>query len=262
MVILARGSGTFGPPKEVPLRTDFLVHWTGKGIPMRGTDNNGFPVLDAAQKQAYIDRLRTILNQGIWLTRPNEIMFGNGGSNIRYTYQWSALLKTGCPEPCRMKYGLLGVAVDRRFVLDRNGGPVHYVRNNSRERIVAETADVGSWIKKTVTQPQDQYVADAFYYMVSFLKAMSNAADDFALLDENEWRVAFTEEANVAGHVVSSIDSPEGYTLTLSPKDVRLVVFPTASVLTKAATDPFIANWFQQGAQHPVFLTIRDCSFF
>lgn len=246
------------------MRSDLLVHWTGKDIPTRGTDKNGYPVLDATQEVAYLNRLRAILNQGIWMTVPTETMFGNGGSSIRYQIPMVCFTENRLSVTLShaLRYGLLGIAVDRRFVLDRNGGPVHYVRNNSAERLVAESADVGSWIKKTVNQPQDQYVADAYYYMISFLKAMSNAADDFTLLDENEWRLAFTEEAKAAGHIVPSSASPGSYAIKLIPNDIRLVVFPTPSVLKKAAADAAVAGWFQQIPQPPVFLTIRDCAHF
>src|SRR6185369_5575847 len=121
------------------MRTDLLVHWTGRDIV-----TNRFSVNDE-HRQRYIERLVDIIDNGFWMTTPTERIQGGGGLNswIQYLAHMTCFteVRLSQTELHTQRYGLLGVGVSRRFVLERYGSPVHYVRNHCSECIV-ENADV------------------------------------------------------------------------------------------------------------------------
>ena len=114
------------------MRTDFLVHWIGKDIvldPLALTD---------ADRSAYVDRLAGIVADGLWMTTPRERIEGNNGAWIEYTIPMTCFTEIRLSEAQShsRQYGLLGMGVTRQFVLDRFGGPVHYVRHHASECVI------------------------------------------------------------------------------------------------------------------------------
>lgn len=63
------------------MRTDFLVHWTGRDIA-----TNRFLVTDA-QRADYVQRLVDIVQSGLWMTQPGEEIDGRNGASITYEAQ-------------------------------------------------------------------------------------------------------------------------------------------------------------------------------
>lgn len=108
------------------MRTDFLVHWTGKDICLDSQ------ALSDEHRARYVDRLADILGKGFWMTKPDEKIYGNKNVYIEYSAPMTCFteIRLSQAKLHAQRYGLLGVGVTRRFVLDRLGGPVHYVRNH------------------------------------------------------------------------------------------------------------------------------------
>jgi hypothetical protein len=61
------------------LRTDFLIHWTGKDI------ERDRSLLTEKHRAAYVDRLFNILAEGFWMNIPDEQINGSDGSWIKYS---------------------------------------------------------------------------------------------------------------------------------------------------------------------------------
>lgn len=89
------------------------------------------------------------------------------------------------------KYGFLGFAVNRLFVLDRHGGPVQYLRNHTNEAIVASLEEIGKYLlKHATTIPRACDVLMLFHILFVSTKAMSKEnKDSFDFIDEHEWRL-------------------------------------------------------------------------
>jgi hypothetical protein len=160
-------------------------------------------------------------------------------------------------ESHSQRYGLLGIGVERKFVLDRRGGPVHYVRNAPRETVVGNCLAVFSYCQKNRAVDEEELMRRN----IGFLKPMSNRdQDDYAYLDEHEWRITHTHMEEKQGLIVATgLDSPV-YRIPVKAGDVRLVVFPDAATRYAANDDAQILNFFQAVKRKmPIFLTVEEC---
>ena len=120
------------------MRTDLLIHWTGHDIA-----KNRFLLTDA-QRATYVTRLVDILTNGFWMTKPSEKIHGAKESSIEYQAPMTCFteVRLSGTELHTQRYGLLGIAVNRHFVLERLGGPVHYVRNHCTEAVIGNFQEI------------------------------------------------------------------------------------------------------------------------
>lgn len=153
------------------------------------------------------------------------------------------------------RYGLLGVAVTREYLLERWGGPVKYVRNHKWEAYIAALMT----IYKRLEALKEEHMLELFLLMSAFVKGMSDRdTDNFAYLDENEWRVMQTKGQTESGRIVKTgLTEPE-YRLVLGESDVRVVVFPDAKTRSMARTHAGVQSWLE-GAHAPALLTVDEC---
>jgi hypothetical protein len=106
------------------MRSALLTHWTGKDIQTEAR------LLDANSRARYVTRLRDTLRSGLWMTVPSETLVGHAGASaparIQYHTPMTCFteLRLSQSQPHHIRYGLLGLVVDRMFVLQRSGGPV------------------------------------------------------------------------------------------------------------------------------------------
>jgi len=248
-------------------RTDLLVHWKGRDI------HTDMATLTDDHRRRYVERLMDIVGNGFWMTRPPENLTGahvvSSSGTVSFTYSTDMTcfteLRLSASGSHAKAFGLLGLSVSRRYVLDRWGAPVHYVRNAGDERIV------GAFIRlrylvgrlcRTGAKEADEAIGYVDY-LGAFLKAMScRGRDDYRHLDEQEWRVVVTEPQLKKGTMVATGHHEPEYRLKLSPGDLRLVVFPDAETRSMAvARDEFQAFRSATG-DGPHLLTVQECEQF
>jgi hypothetical protein len=242
------------------LRSDLLVHWTGaKDISPGVRELADLDRLTPDQESAYVQRLRDILIGGLKMTTPREKIRGPTTAQLVYEAPMVCFTEVRLSETFNhaARYGLLGIAVDRRFVLDSFGAPVHYLRNHAQERLLARATDLGAWIRDS--KPKDDY-RNAYYYMISFLKPMSNPdTDDFTYLDEHEWRIVAPHDYGPSKSIRTRQPGSVDLYVELKPEDIRLLTFPNDATRQKASNDKTIMDWFRAIGRPPVFLTVREC---
>jgi hypothetical protein len=204
------------------------------------------------------------------MTRPQESLTGghvaSPGGQVSLCYQVDMTcfteLRLSASHNHAAVFGLLGVGVDRQYVLDRWGTPVHYVRNHSDERVAGSFMRllnlVGNWSQGGTTEAAEalQHVK----YLWDFLKAMSyKNADDFCFIDEQECRIVFTEEQRKHGRIVPTGQPRPQYRLPISSGELRLVVFPDQETRALAAADSRLTPYF---SVELLMLTLHECEQF
>ena len=247
-------------------RSNLLVHWTGKDI---ATD---LAIGAAARSAAYVARLIDILTDGFWMTRPTEKALGGHVSTpppASVSYELQAYMTCFTEERLSATgshanaYGPVGVAVDRQFVLDRWGSPVHYVRNTPNEGIVRAFATLRNLLgsfKRSSLSGAVEAMAHA-NYLGTFIKGMSHPdTDDFSFIDENEWRIALGEGPLDRGLILRTNVSRPEYRIPLTPAEVRLLVLPDEETRHLLVRDPTVVRLFFHAGMHPPFLTLRECA--
>ncbi len=241
------------------MRSDLLVHWTGgKNISEGITDPE---TLCSIQMASYIERLASILSSGLWMSCPTELIHGAGDSNVGFRTPTVCFTEIKLSQALQHAkcYGFLGIAVQRRFVLERLGGPVHYVRNHSHEKFIESYAQIGAHIQSPTVSTQK--IFDAIAYCASFLKPMSvHETDDFSLLDEHEWRIVFTPE--LLTDKLSAETSTGRYSIPIPVDEVKLVIFPNDDTRSLWMSRSERATFERSRKQPPIYLTIKECSQF
>jgi hypothetical protein len=239
------------------VRSHLLSHWTGKDL---ATEVGG---LTGSIRSAYVDRLLDILRNGLWMTVPAERLQGRGesGGTRRIQYEVPMLcfteLRASQSQSHRGSYGLLGVVVDRHFVLRRAGGPVLYVRNHPDDGVVGNLARTFEWLNEQVDAGVQgaRDVRDSLPYPVAFLKAMSEAGvDDYRYIDEFEWRIVHTHQQQAAGRIVPTGQARPKYRVPITIEDLKMVIVPDSEVRDRAVET--IQRW--SSGRVPPVLTIDE----
>lgn len=246
------------------IRSNLLVHWTGKDISTRQD------ALTPTECDQYVDRLVSILTRGFWMTRPTDRLVGGNrrsrrGSSISYSMHpamtcFTEVRLSNAIAHAR-KFGLLGIAVDRRFVLDRWGSPVHYVRNSKEENLVGKFFELRYLLQQCARSGgvSTQDALDAAEHLGLFFKPMSSPnTDDFAMIDEHEWRVVWNEEQQTRGNIAPTGAVHPEFRMPVSHSDVRLIVFPDEITRRRALADRRFIRRFPAGSSNPPLLTLQE----
>lgn len=238
------------------MRPNFLIHWTGKRIAVAVDE------LTPVKRRAYVDRLADILTHGLWMTQPVERIEGKTGAWIEYTTPLTCFseIRLSQAQLHSHQYGLLGIGVTRQFVLDRLGGPVHYVRNHESECIIGNV----QVIRTALEELGRRDLLDSFAVNTCFLKKMSEMnQDDFTYLNEQEWRIVHTHAQTTAGRLVQTGGTHPEYRIPVHLGDIRIIVFPDEQTRAIARSDPRLHAWFQAPASSSaILLTVRECEHF
>lgn len=124
------------------LRSNFLIHWTGKDI------NRYYDTLNDLQCEEYVERLRSTIfssdpdkypkGKGLWVTKKKEILYSHLYDSPQFSYNHVATIsftenKLSRTREHTERYGCLGFGFDREFVLKYQGGPVLYVESTKND---------------------------------------------------------------------------------------------------------------------------------
>jgi len=112
------------------VRSDLLVHWTGKCI------QRDHEALNQQQRQEYIERLCSVLDAGLWINCMDiEIFHETPNQSMSFPWPATSFTEIKLLEAERHigYYGCLGFCFTREFVMKRNGAPVLYVRGTKEQ---------------------------------------------------------------------------------------------------------------------------------
>ena len=238
-------------------RSSLLTYWTGKHIE-RNPDN-----LNEHTRTEYLEILWSILDEGIWMNKIQEEILGwsDKGPDSIISMEVPMVcfteLRLSQSLPHRARYGLLGIVVDRQFVLKRHGAPVFYIPSHADESIVGNLFQTLDWINKQPNPKKtgaDQLLQN-FFVPISYLKAMSSpGSDDFQNLDENEWRIVHTDRLQQQGLFISTGKERPAYIIPLIPTDLKMIVLPDSQVRDRVIEDDRFVDWFDH--KFPPLLTV------
>jgi abortive phage resistance protein AbiGi (putative antitoxin) len=178
-------------PYDYAIHSDLLVHWTGNDIEKRFRTSGWYKdesskTSDNGIEDAYLDRLKSILKHGLWMTdqEPPEI----GRSDIpRTPCTCFTELKLSQSRTHAKRYGRLGIALKRPFVLSRGGRPVNYYLTHHHDLFVRHCAD----------DLKDKR-------LLHFFKAMNSGEKglNYDFYSESEWRIVLGHSQDDAARIV------------------------------------------------------------
>jgi len=259
------------------LRSDFLIHWTGKDIQTNYKD------LNDVQRDKYISRLRSTLKEdtnGLWMNKPKKLESTGGHDETLLTY---GTLPMTCFTEIRLSdvykhtklYSCLGFGFNRKFVIERSGSPVQYVPGSDDYSGSEDSDIIGNIMKLTdkirymnprypenksrLTPEQFNEIKYALYFNSSFMKKMSRTPNDYQYLDEAEWRIVYTKRRKDEGKLKATGMYNPQFKIPFKPKELKILIFPDPEVRKKSLTDSVILNWLGEPYKFPIMVTIEEC---
>lgn len=172
-----------------PVHSDFLVHWTGKDIEKKFNTENWYEKRDSTTSkeltEAYLERLKSILKYGLWMTKATHDSEPNKTQNHNFSWCCFTELRLSEVRLHASRYGRLGLCFKRYFLFDRLGRPVVYYKD-SRDLLFSNTT----------TNPVGAFENEL---LSCFIKPMSSGVKEnphYDLYDESEWRIIWSDKLN------------------------------------------------------------------
>lgn len=269
---------------EFSVHSDFLIHWTGEDID-RKHDPNWYTKRSSKTKQectkAYVDRLESILEYGLWMTVPEKREIQQEKNYRRTPRTCFTELKLSESRSHADKYGRLGIGVKRPFVIKRMGRPVLYYDTN-----IART----DWFRKQCYADLEDKSLLKFFKPMNSKKKRIN----YDLFGESEWRIIFNKV--LLSRNYKSVVNPRNrnqskhfkYYETLSKRSkqklkyllpldswLAMIIYPSLQVKNKAQSNGGIVSLIKkikgdkndpvykiEGGNWPIELCLDDCVHF
>jgi len=174
-----------------PIHSDFIVHWTGRDIDQAEDPkwNETHSVkTNRHVTHLYLDRLKSILKFGLWMTTDEEESYIKYNNN---TYKRPLVART-CFTELKLSevrnhaanYGRLGIGFKRLFIFNRLGGPMSYYMGGRDNWFLLPFLDHGNCRANEV--------------FTNFLKPMAKRSEDgtleYKFYDESEWRIVYSHD--------------------------------------------------------------------
>jgi len=256
------------------VHSKFIVHWTGKDFdPER---NYSSKLMPDKIRQLYIERLIDDLKDGFYMwkgkkeERETEKIYDceDGWLQPEISRVCFTELKLSMAGDHAKKYGLLGIGVDRDFILKRYGNPVFYVMNGKSNTIV-NARKVFNFFMDEIKKLEQVSAQDAklrklkgikleFDTLLAYFKKMNDKENELNLYDELEWRITHLSRLEDE-NLLKVIDKDNHiYRVRLTKEDIKVIVFPdreTKDVVFKYPDFLTLIN-------NPICVTLDDCEHF
>lgn len=250
-----------GNERGVTLRSDFLIHWTGKCI------QTNYRCLNDKQRVRYVDRLLGTLKGGLWMMPTREEFILDVGERLNYDGVPATCfteIKLSATHKHTQHYGCLGFGFKRSFVIRQCGQPVQYVSRNSP--IVRNIASLREKLKNLVSLDVKNMneLIERLDFNICFLKNMTDSpehSEKFDNFDEGEWRILFMNDDEQQPNVVPCGDNMCPIAkVKFGPCDLKILIFPDAGTRKMALANDEILQWF--GRNIPIMATVNECLHF
>ena len=244
---------------DMGIHAKFLIHWTG------GTDIEDLDPSTPAYCEAYVDRLKSMLDMGLFMPVVEGKTHGQQDSSIQ------AGIACVCFTEIRLsqanehaeRYGKLGIGFSRSFVMERRGNPVFYVQNGKRGIAVENLAVTHGKLRSLIDSGQcPESVMGAFDVVLSLVKGMSERdSDELKYYEEMEWRILHSDSLERQGVFRAHPEHERVWCMPFTAKDVAVLVFPNSEIKEQAFADEEIRRKLF-GQNLPIVATLDDCSHF
>jgi hypothetical protein len=240
------------------IKSEYLIHWTGKDI------NTSINNLTNSSRDKYLERLKdTCCKTGLWMMPNNEQFEGIGKAGF------STFSHITCFTENRInyykehaeKYGLLGFGFSKEWVLERDGMPVIYLKNDSTDIHTKMISDIVIALQNYTDNNGniDKTFYNEFSLLFDYAKPMSNpGTKDFKYLEEAEWRICWNNNIDVKKTNKNTGVTPPEYFLPFKPDDLKLIVLPDNTCRKMAMSDPVFLPYYQSGNCEALILSLQE----
>ena len=245
------------------IHSDFLVHWTGKDFHRLSPCSLRRGAVEDARRR-YVERLEDTCREGVFMGNGSERIYGFDGRYVE-----TPTVSRLCLTEIRLsqarnhahRYGLLGIALRREFVLKRGGNPVFYVQSGDQGTLNQNLLAIQNELNAL---PKDDMLRRTTEYMLTFMKNMSSnehkTSYTLDLYEEMEWRMVAASFKGMNQSFFRLDLEKMSQRLLVTAADIPLIVFPDRETMTMALANDSISDFFSRS--QPTFTTLADCENF
>lgn len=281
-----------------------LFHWIGYHIDYTNPDQR-IEALQDTHRKKYVDALKGALTDGLWAKKPrNPDRFGNEFTNGHFEISRPIICFTewlvGESLPHTTRYGRLGLGFPRKFVLNRGGHPVVYVRGIAKgDQYTKNVLNLRDFLKhesalKILGAEKAEEMAKRLDYLAHFVKQarrpspsrQSSRKQDASssgtglgarepsfkrlygkrqeFLEEREWRIVYHPTfKRYFEKSDGSLEKPEYYLPFKPGADLFTVVLPDNKTVNMVMNEEFfIKKFYPPDGPHVTVLSLEDVGTF
>jgi len=279
------------------LRSNFLVHWTGRDLEQK------YPFHSEAKHSEYVQRLIGTLKEGLWINKIDiELYDKKLDQQIKWPSTCFTEIKLTQIKKHTDRYGRLGFGFSRDFVMQHYGAPVLYISSNTVDNIVyqhlSKLYDILQYLNDKryimqgeefekfmqehgyITNPDNdlkktfESLENSITTISIFTKKMSESTNphDFQYLDEFEWRIPFTTTVNpsIKPPIERLVPIKQIYLTNQKPiakipfysNDLKVLIFPDDETRRIASDNEFFQCWLKERNGFPIMATVDECAQF
>lgn len=249
-----------------PDHSDFLIHWTGRDIDekfdpewledfLRGEST----VLNKEIVAPYLERLKSLLEYGLWLTKDNDyfqVKNSKAEQIGRPAFSRACFTELKLSEALlhARNYGRLGIGFKRPFLFQNAGSPVFYYRADQENMAFADisNSNIDSRMWTYFLKSMDE-------------KPKAKGYMKYEQYEESEWRIIYSEEikkyrnSNVfigperfseefKGYIAQKKISAPDYLLPFKGNPwFSIIIYPTLAVKVAAEANNGIRDLIRKG---------------
>ncbi|MGA2298076.1 MAG: abortive infection system antitoxin AbiGi family protein [FCB group bacterium] len=246
-------------------QSNIIIHWTDKTFHPIASDGKydvSFETINEDICNLYLERLKSIKNNGLYMMKYHETVIGYDRQGFQSDKNATCFTDLGILNSFNhvKKYGLMGIGVTRKFILERDGRPVWYLLN-SPEDLIAPTFDMFFNLYKKYHQTI-QELDEIYIYMsnaVFYFKGMgAEGTMDFDNLQEREWRIIYSKRVFDQHKIINTGRTEPEFTIPINIDDIELLIMPNRTIREKLFQDSELRDWICSARTIPIILSLEE----
>lgn len=219
--------------------------------------------LNDKERENYVERLKDVIEHGFYMNKGKKEIWDHkkGKFSMSATRICFTEIKLSLARKHAERYGLLGIGVDRNFVLERYGNPVFYQYNGKFNCIAEQLRLLGNYLKSR--DKEEKRNGDSWLkkleVILAYCKNMNDQnKENLVYYDELEWRIVSLNILEIEKKTKRDEKDNSVFRVILKLEDIRVIVFPDKETRDIALSDEFIWN----RSKHWIITMLDDCEHF
>jgi hypothetical protein len=233
--------------KMIRTRSNFLVHWTGRGL--LGCET-------AEGIQQHVERLASIYREGLHLSVPRtaDSLRSVSPNDVDLPH-----LPCICFTELRIRnavrfasdYGTMGIGFRREYLMKKGANPVFYLQS-ARSGIVNTNMSQ----LRNIVKPKFISAAEI---ILAYCKPMNRICEeDLVYYEEHEWRIVQASGGIPLPSEFKQDTSGGRMSFHFDPAEVQVIILPNPEVRAKALAHGYLSDVFK--TRIPMMLDYDACS--
>ena len=213
-------------------------------------------------RNQYLERLKNTIQEGFWLMPNEEKIMGYGGA-INKSYQLcTCFTDLGVNNSTNHieKYGLMGIGVSRKFVLERDGRPLWYFLNDPTDIHADSIKELFNYLQ--INKTTDKKAENLYYRMSMLFDYAKPLGDNSSVLfdnyyEEREWRIVWNSKI-LKDFLIETYNKRPKYKMPFDNEDLQVIIFPDKKTQILFFKDNFFIDLLSKKNYNPTLISWEE----